>query len=110
MAVSASASSLRTGRSTVAVTCSVSSIPSLLGRLIVPRQWGGGRQDRHNGTMLTAVCFDLMGTVLYDPYLEAIEAATGMGIRDVLPVKDPDSWPQFEMGVIDEAEFARRFF
>ena len=60
--------------------------------------------------MLTAVCFDLMGTVLYDPYLEAIEAATGMGIGEVLPVKDPDSWPQFEMGAIDEDEFVRRFF
>lgn len=60
--------------------------------------------------MVDVVCLDLMGTVLYDPYLEAIEAATGMGIREVIGVKDPDSWPQFEMGLIDEAEFVRRFF
>lgn len=60
--------------------------------------------------MLDALCLDLMGTVLYDPYLEAIEAATGMSLGEVIRVKDPSSWPDFEMGRIDEAEFARRFF
>lgn len=60
--------------------------------------------------MLDALCLDLMGTVLYDPYLEAIEAATGMTLQDVIRIKDPASWPDFEMGRIDEAEFARRFF
>ena len=62
------------------------------------------------GSMLAALCLDLMGTILYDPYLEAIEAATGMPLSEVLPIKDPHSWPEFEMGRIDEAEFVRRFF
>ena len=62
------------------------------------------------GAMLDVVCFDLMGTVVYDPYLEALEAATGMDIAAAHRVKDPDSWPQFELGAIDEAEFVRRFF
>lgn len=60
--------------------------------------------------MIAALCLDLMGTVLYDPYLEAIEAGTGMSLRDVIRIKDPHSWPDFEMGRIDEAEFVRRFF
>ena len=60
--------------------------------------------------MLDALCFDLMGTVIYDPYLEALEAGTGMDIRQAARVKDPQSWPDFEMGRIDEAEFVRRFF
>jgi FMN hydrolase / 5-amino-6-(5-phospho-D-ribitylamino)uracil phosphatase len=60
--------------------------------------------------MLDALCLDLMGTVLYDPYLEAIEAATGMTLPEVVRIKDPDSWPDFEMGRIDEDEFVRRFF
>lgn len=60
--------------------------------------------------MLAALCLDLMGTVLYDPYLEAIEAATGMTLKEVIAIKDPHSWPDFEMGRIDEAEFVRRFF
>jgi 2-haloacid dehalogenase/putative hydrolase of the HAD superfamily len=62
------------------------------------------------GRMLDVVCFDLMGTVVYDPYLEALEAATGLDISAAHRVKDPNSWPQFELGAIDEAEFVRRFF
>lgn len=60
--------------------------------------------------MRDTLCFDLMGTVLYDPYLEALEAGTGMAPADAHRVKDPGSWPDFEMGLIDEAEFVRRFF
>ncbi len=60
--------------------------------------------------MLRALCLDLMGTVLYDPYVEALEAATGMGLDDAHRVKDPTCWPEFEIAAIDEAEFARRFF
>jgi HAD superfamily hydrolase (TIGR01509 family) len=60
--------------------------------------------------MLRAVCFDLMGTVLYDPYPQAVEAATGMELATVMAHKDPQSWPDFEVGAIDEATFAERFF
>lgn len=60
--------------------------------------------------MLAAVLFDLMGTVVYDPYHEALEAATGMEIASVMGLRDPHCWPAFEVGAIDEAEFARRFF
>ena len=60
--------------------------------------------------MFDAVFFDLMGTVIYDPYLEALEAATGMEINAAFKVRDPSAWPQFELGAIDEEEFVRRFF
>ena len=60
--------------------------------------------------MLDAVLFDLMGTVVSDPYIEALEAATGMDIGSAARLRDPNSWPAFEMGAIDEAEFVRRFF
>ncbi len=53
--------------------------------------------------MIRALCLDLMGTLLYDPYKEALEAA---GRR----FADPASWAEFEKAAIDEAEFARRFF
>jgi HAD superfamily hydrolase (TIGR01509 family) len=60
--------------------------------------------------MLRAVCLDLMGVLLYDPYLEALEAACGLDVATAHRLKDPDCWPQFEVAAIDEAEFARRFF
>jgi FMN hydrolase / 5-amino-6-(5-phospho-D-ribitylamino)uracil phosphatase len=51
-----------------------------------------------------------MGTVLFDPYIAALEAATGLDATAVHRLKDPTSWPEFECGLIDEAEFVRRFF
>jgi FMN hydrolase / 5-amino-6-(5-phospho-D-ribitylamino)uracil phosphatase len=60
--------------------------------------------------MIRAVVFDLMGTLLADPFREALEAGTGMGMRELLAVKNPDAWPAFERAEIDEAEFVRRFF
>lgn len=60
--------------------------------------------------MLRAVCFDLMGTLLYDPYREAVRAATGLELAELAELKDPHCWPAFELGEIDEEEFAQRFF
>lgn len=60
--------------------------------------------------MAPIVFFDLMGTVLADPYRRAIEAATRRPLVDVARERDPDAWPAFESGAIDEAAFARRFY
>ncbi|WP_437310434.1 HAD family hydrolase [Sorangium sp. So ce388] len=61
--------------------------------------------------MVRAVCFDLMDTVLYDPYREALAAAIRAGSpAEVARHRDPTCWPAFETGDIDEAEFVRRFF
>ncbi|AUX41885.1 haloacid dehalogenase [Sorangium cellulosum] len=60
--------------------------------------------------MVRAVCFDLMDTVLYDPYREALAAATRARAAELAKYRDPTCWPDFEIGAIDEAEFARRFF
>lgn len=60
--------------------------------------------------MLTALCLDLMDTVVADPYREALEAATGRPLAELADLRDPDVWPAFEIGAIDEDEFVRRFF
>lgn len=65
---------------------------------------------RYVAYVVRAVLFDLMDTVIRDPYREAIEAATGLPLAAALPLRDPRSWPDFEIAAIDEAEFARRFF
>ena len=62
------------------------------------------------GRMIDVVLLDLMGTVVYDPYLEALEAATGLGFAQAAALRDPGCWPAFELGEIDEGEFVRRFF
>lgn len=61
-------------------------------------------------SMLRAVCLDLMDTLLHDPYLDALEAATGKDVAALRPGADPDLWPQFEVAAISETEFVDRFF
>lgn len=61
--------------------------------------------------MLRAVLFDLMDTVIHDPYPEALRAATGgMGLDELRARRDPRAWEDFELAAIDEEEFGRRFF
>ena len=59
---------------------------------------------------LRALGLDLMDTILVDPWVEAVEAVTGLGVVDSRPLRDRAAWADFELGTIDEAEYARRFF
>lgn len=58
----------------------------------------------------SVLLFDLMDTLLRDPYLDALRAGTGTEPGAVRRFRDPGAWPLFERGAIDEAEFVRRFF
>lgn len=51
-----------------------------------------------------------MDTVIRDPYREAIVAATGLEPHEAFKHNDKSCWPEFEVGAIDEEEFARRYF
>lgn len=51
-----------------------------------------------------------MDTVVYDPYREALIAATGVPLEIAARARDRHCWPEFEIGAIDETEFARRYF
>jgi FMN hydrolase / 5-amino-6-(5-phospho-D-ribitylamino)uracil phosphatase len=51
------------------------------------------------------VAFDLMDTVVRDPFREALEAATGLGLRELFERRDPTVYPAFERGEIDEAAY-----
>jgi HAD superfamily hydrolase (TIGR01509 family) len=69
-----------------------------------------GLRGHNRGMVLRALCLDLMGVVLRDPYLQAIEAAVEVPLEAVWRHKDSESWPAFERAEIDEAEFERRFW
>jgi HAD superfamily hydrolase (TIGR01509 family) len=59
---------------------------------------------------IRVVFFDLMDTVIRDPYREALIAATGLALHDAARLRDPEVWPAFETGRIDEETFARTYF
>lgn len=55
------------------------------------------------------VAFDLMDTVVRDPYREALEAGTGLSIGELRRRRGPgfDAWPAFERGELTEEAYWR---
>ncbi len=52
---------------------------------------------------------DVMDTLVRDPFRDLPEHF-GLPFDELLAQKDPDAWPAFERGELDEQEYARRFF
>lgn len=55
--------------------------------------------------MIRAVAFDLMDTVVRDPYREALEAATSLELDELIARRDPEVFPAFERGEISEEAY-----
>ncbi len=58
---------------------------------------------------VTTVAFDLMDTVLRDPYREALEAAVDVPLAELFRRRDASRYPAFERGEISEAEYWQAF-
>lgn len=56
------------------------------------------------------VLFDVMGTLVHDPFFVEIPRFFGTDLRTLVNHKHPTSWVDFELGTIDEAELGRTFF
>ena len=54
---------------------------------------------------IQAVAFDVMDTLLSDPFREALLAATGLELRELAQRRDPAVYPAFERGELTEAEY-----
>lgn len=55
--------------------------------------------------MLDVVAFDLMETVVRDPFRQALVAAAGRPFADVVSRRDPAAWHRFERGELSEQEY-----
>ena len=56
-------------------------------------------------TVIRAIAFDVMDTLLRDPFREALEAATGRPLEEFIASRDPSAYPAFERGELDEAAY-----
>ena len=54
---------------------------------------------------VSVVAFDLMDTLVRDPYREALEAATGMPLAELFQRRLPNLYPDFECGRITEQQY-----
>lgn len=55
--------------------------------------------------MIRAVAFDLMDTVVVDPYQDALRAATGREPAELFALRDPELYPALERGEISEQAY-----
>jgi len=53
---------------------------------------------------------DVMGTLVHDPFYREIPAFFGVSLEELLRVKHPTAWREFEEGRIDEATALDRMF
>jgi FMN hydrolase / 5-amino-6-(5-phospho-D-ribitylamino)uracil phosphatase len=51
------------------------------------------------------VLFDVMDTVLVDPFRQALRACTPLSLEELFARRDADLWPAFERGELDEAGY-----
>ena len=56
------------------------------------------------------VFFDVMGTLVRDPFFEDIPAFFGMSLTEFIRLKHPTAWLDFEHGDISEEEYLCRMF
>ncbi|CAN1132175.1 Flavin mononucleotide hydrolase 1, chloroplatic [Linum perenne] len=64
------------------------------------------RSDRK----LPVLLFDIMDTVVRDPFYEDVPSFFGMSMKELIECKHPTSWMEFEKGMIDEMELYSKFF
>lgn len=60
--------------------------------------------------MISCVLFDVMGTLVYDPFYVEVPAFFGVELRALIARKRPTAWERFELGQLDEVGLANEFF
>jgi FMN hydrolase / 5-amino-6-(5-phospho-D-ribitylamino)uracil phosphatase len=56
------------------------------------------------------LAFDLMDTVVADPFLSALSQLAGADLEELRDCLDSGAWIEFELGLIDEPAFVARLF
>ncbi|KNA16317.1 hypothetical protein SOVF_090270 [Spinacia oleracea] len=59
---------------------------------------------------LPILLFDVMDTLVRDPFYHDIPDFFGMSMKELMECKHPTAWSEFEKGLIDEDELAKKFF
>ena len=60
--------------------------------------------------MSRVVLWDVMGTLVHDPFYEEMPEFFGVSFRELLSMLQPGPWIEFELGRRSESEFLNDFF
>ncbi|CAI9090916.1 OLC1v1025804C1 [Oldenlandia corymbosa var. corymbosa] len=66
--------------------------------------------DDNSRRKLPILLFDVMDTIVRDPFYHDVPAFFRMSFKELIESKHPTVWCEFERGLIDESELARKFF
>jgi len=58
----------------------------------------------------SALLFDVLDTLVYDPFRSELPAFFGLSLGELIALKHPRSWLEFELGAIDEPTALGRLF
>jgi len=83
-----------------------------------PRQHGNGFSGDLSADTTTLsmdvdrpiLLWDIMGTLVTEPFVEAVPRHFGVSLEQLIQQKDPQAWIRFERGEIDEDEYCATFF
>ncbi|KAG5237089.1 haloacid dehalogenase hydrolase family protein [Salix suchowensis] len=67
-----------------------------------------GKQQ--NNRKLPILLFDIMDTIVRDPFYHDVAPFFGMSFKELMESKHPTAWIEFEEGRVDEMELAEKFF
>lgn len=56
------------------------------------------------------ILWDVMDTLVRDPFRDAMPRFFGLSMPELIAVKHPNAWPRFETNELDEATFLASFF
>ena len=56
----------------------------------------------NNKRKVPILLFDIMDTLVRDPFYEDVPAFFGMSLKELIDCKHPTAWAEFEKGLIDE--------
>jgi HAD superfamily hydrolase (TIGR01509 family) len=65
---------------------------------------------REEAALRPVLLFDVMGTLVYEPFFVEVPAFFGMSLEQLLVAKHPTAWAEFERGEIDEKTLAAIYF
>ncbi len=60
--------------------------------------------------MTRVLLLDVMGTLVHDPFFDAMPGFFGVDLRQLIAEKHPSAWVEFELARRSEAELLRDFF
>ncbi|KAL6660641.1 hypothetical protein ACP70R_001676 [Stipagrostis hirtigluma subsp. patula] len=97
-------------RPAAATASSLRSPPPAMSSSLSSSAAAAGTDSASRPRKLPVLLFDVMDTIVRDPYYHQIPAFFQMSMKELLESKHPTAWSEFEMGLINEDELAKKFF